>query len=144
MARLEIAVQELQELQKNGRLLLTRPASAVQWVIVVACAFVGFALTYYVAPDVRRPIRSVSAGALAATPAWLLFTLVFSGVLNQFGALLVDPLYGWFTGLIVLLLYLYWSALILLAGAEINRVIEADRTDPGGGIGCGVLVHPAR
>jgi uncharacterized BrkB/YihY/UPF0761 family membrane protein len=47
-------------------------------------------------------------------------------VLNRFGPVLVDPLYGWFTGLIVLLLYLYWSSLILLVGAEINRVIEAN------------------
>ena len=100
--------------------------TAVQWVILVACAFLGFALTYYLAPDVKRPIRSVSPGALGATAAWLLFTLVFSGLLNQFGPLLVDPLYGWFTGLIVLLLYLYWSSLILLVGAEINRVIETN------------------
>jgi uncharacterized BrkB/YihY/UPF0761 family membrane protein len=47
-------------------------------------------------------------------------------VLNQFGTFLVDPLYGWFTGLIVLLLYLYWSSLILLVGAEINRVVDAN------------------
>jgi membrane protein len=100
--------------------------TVVQWIILVACAFLGFALTYHVAPDVRRPIRSVSPGALGATAAWLLFTLVFSGLLNQFGPVLVDPLYGWFTGLIVLLLYLYWSSLILLVGAEINRVIEAN------------------
>jgi membrane protein len=100
--------------------------TAVQWVILVGCAFLAFAVTYHVAPDVKRPIRSVSPGALAATAAWLLFTLAFSGVLNQFGTFLVDPLYGWFTGLIVLLLYLYWSSLVLLVGAEINRVIEAN------------------
>jgi membrane protein len=100
--------------------------TAVQWIILVVCAFLAFALTYYVAPDVKRPIRSVSPGAFAATAAWLLFTLGFSGVLNQFGPVLVDPLYGWFTGLIVLLLYLYWSSLILLVGAEINRVVEAN------------------
>jgi membrane protein len=103
---------------------------AVQWIILVACAFLGFALTYYVAPDVKRPIRSVSPGALGATLAWLLFTLAFAAALNQFGTVLVDPLYGWFTGLIVLLLYLYWSSLILLVGAEVNRVIEANAITP--------------
>jgi membrane protein len=100
--------------------------TAVQWIILGLCAFLGFALTYYVAPDVQRPIRSVSPGALGATAAWLLFTLLFSGLVNQFGSVLVDPLYGWFTGLIVLLLYLYWSSLILLVGAEINRVVETN------------------
>jgi membrane protein len=101
--------------------------NVVQWVILVAFAFLGFGLTYYLAPDVKRPIRSISPGALGATAAWVLFTIVFSGVLNHLGPFLVDPLYGWFTGLIVLLLYLYWSSLILLVGAEINHVIEADR-----------------
>lgn len=100
--------------------------NGVQWVILVGCAFLGFALIYYVAPDVKRPIRSVSPGALGATLAWLLFTLSFSSMLNQFGTFLVDPLYGWFTGVIVLLLYLYWSSLILLVGAEINRVVETN------------------
>ena len=100
--------------------------NVVQWVILVASAFLGFALTYYLAPNVKRPIRSISPGALGATVAWVLFTIGFSGVLNHFGPLLVDPLYGWFTGLIVLLLYLYWSSLILLVGAEVNHVIEAD------------------
>ena len=100
--------------------------NVVQWVILVASAFLGFALTYYLAPDVKRPIRSVSPGALGATVAWVLFTIAFSGVLNHFGPFLVDPLYGWFTGFIVLLLYLYWSSLILLVGAEINHVIESN------------------
>jgi membrane protein len=100
--------------------------NVAQWLILVASAFLGFALTYYLAPDVKRPIRSVSPGALGATAAWVLFTIVFSGVLNRFGTLLIDPLYGWFTGLIVLLLYLYWSSLILLVGAEVNHVIEAN------------------
>lgn len=121
-SRATVAVTEAVHLGASFAAIWT----AVQWVILVACAFLGFALTYYVAPDVKRPIRSVSPGALGATAAWLLFTLAFSGVLNQFGRFLVDPLYGWFTGLIVLLLYLYWSALILLVGAEINRVIEAN------------------
>jgi uncharacterized BrkB/YihY/UPF0761 family membrane protein len=44
--------------------------------------------------------------------------------LNQFAVFLVSPLYGWFTGLIILLMYLYWSSVIILIGAEINRVVE--------------------
>ncbi len=66
----------------------------------------------------------MSPGAVSATVAWLLFTVTFSAILNQFGMFLVDPLYGWFTGLIVLLLYLYWSSIVLLLGAEVKRVIE--------------------
>jgi membrane protein len=86
----------------------------------------AFALIYYFAPNVKRPIRSVSPGAASATLARLVFSVAFSWVMDRFGAILVDPLYGWFTGLIVLLLYLYWSAFILLVGADVNHVIEAE------------------
>ncbi|MCA1647723.1 MAG: YihY/virulence factor BrkB family protein [Chloroflexi bacterium] len=101
--------------------------NTVQWTMLVAFAFFAFALIYYFAPDVQRPVRAVSPGALSATLAWLVFSLAFSWVLNRFGGVLVDPLYGWFTGLIVLLLYLYWSAFILLVGAEVNHVVENTR-----------------
>jgi membrane protein len=101
--------------------------STVQWLMLVVCAFGAFALMYYCGPDVRRPIRAVGPGALAATLAWLVFSVLFSGVLDRFGAFLVDPLYGWFAGIIVLLLYLYWSAFIFLVGAEVNCVVEMHR-----------------
>jgi uncharacterized BrkB/YihY/UPF0761 family membrane protein len=52
--------------------------------------------------------------------------MVFEFVMNRFGEFLVDPLYGWFTGLFGLVLYLYWSAYIFLVGAEVNHAIEAN------------------
>jgi uncharacterized BrkB/YihY/UPF0761 family membrane protein len=84
--------------------------STVQWVMLVVCAFGACALLYYYGPDARRPIRAVAPGALAATLAWLVFSVGFARVLDAFGAFLVDPPYGWFAGMIVLMLYLYWSA----------------------------------
>jgi uncharacterized BrkB/YihY/UPF0761 family membrane protein len=52
--------------------------------------------------------------------------MLFEFVMNSFGQFLVDPLYGWFTGLFGLVLYLYWSAYIFLVGAEVNHAIEAN------------------
>jgi Virulence factor BrkB len=59
-----------------------------------------------------------------ATGSWFVFSFAFAFVLNKFGGCLVDPLYGWFTGVIAVLLYVYWSAYILLLGAEVNHAIE--------------------
>ncbi len=83
------------------------------------------ALVYKVIPCDRRPFRAIVPGAVCATIAWCVFSFGFDFVLNEFGRFLLDPLYGWFTGLFALLMYVYWSAYILLLGAEVNHVIES-------------------
>jgi membrane protein len=96
----------------------------VKWTMLLGSAFVAFAATYAFVPSVRRPIRAIIPGAAFATFASALFSLGFAFVFNVFGGILVDPLYGWFTGVFALLLYLYWASFILLLGAEVNHAIE--------------------
>jgi membrane protein len=96
----------------------------LRWPLLIALAFLAFALIYYWGPDVQQRVPFVSVGAGVSTAAWVIFSIAFSLVLNRFAQFLISPLYGWFTGLIILLMYLYWSSVIILAGAEINRVIE--------------------
>jgi membrane protein len=98
--------------------------SILRWPLLVLLAFLGFGVTYYFAPDVEVRAPFISIGAALATGAWIIFSVGFSLVLNSFAQFLISPLYGWFTGLIVLLMYLYWSSVILLFGVEINRVIK--------------------
>jgi membrane protein len=100
-----------------------------QWLLLLVIALLAFASIYYFAPNVEHRSRFVSLGALVATGSWIIFSLIFSFVLNQFGNRLIDPLYGWFAGVIILLMYMYWSSLILLAGGEINRVIESHASE---------------
>lgn len=99
--------------------------SVVQWPLLLSFALLAFALIYYYAPDVTQRFRLVAPGAITATIAWLVFSVGFSFVLNRFGHFLVNPIYGWFTGLIIFLMYIYWSSVILLAGAEINRTVRS-------------------
>ncbi len=100
----------------------------LRWPLMIVLTFLGFALIYYWAPDIEQRVRFASIGAAAATAAWLIFSAAFALVLNNFAQFLISPLYGWFTGLIILLMYLYWSSAILLAGAEINRAIDDARS----------------
>ncbi|MBV9172463.1 MAG: YihY/virulence factor BrkB family protein [Chloroflexi bacterium] len=88
-------------------------------------AFVFCATVYRLVPCDRRAFRAIVPGAVCAAACWFVFSLVFEFVMNRFGQFLVDPLYGWFTGLFGLVLYLYWSAYIFLVGAEVNHAIEA-------------------
>jgi membrane protein len=94
----------------------------VQWPIVACIVFFAFALIYYVAPDVEQRWRWISPGSVLAFAFWLLFSLLISLYLDTFGS--YDKTYGALVGVIVLTFYIYYSALILLIGAEVNQVIE--------------------
>jgi membrane protein len=102
-------------------------ASGPIWAVVMLLgAFVFCASVYRLVPSDRRAFRATVPGAACAAATWFAFSMVFDFVMNRFGQFLVDPLYGWFTGLFGLVLYLYWSAYIFLVGAEVNHAIEAN------------------
>jgi membrane protein len=104
--------------------MLTQVLSSALVPILLLGGFVLSAMVYGAVPCDRRPFRAIAPGALCAALMWCAFTFGFDFVLNEFGAFLLDPLYGWFTGLFALLIYVYWTAYILLLGAELNHVIE--------------------
>lgn len=107
--------------------------SVMEWVALMACAFVAFAATYAFVPQVKRPVRAIVPGAAFATLAIAVFSVGFAWVINVFGPVLVDPLYGWFTGVFALLLYLYWASIILLLGGEVNNALETYGSDTAAG-----------
>src|SRR5215218_6102200 len=80
----------------------------------------AFALVYYYAPDVEQRFRWISPGSIVAVVAWLLFSLAFS-LYVEFGSF---DAYGSIAGIIILMLYIYYSAFIMLVGAELNQVVE--------------------
>ncbi|MCW2956555.1 MAG: ribonuclease, partial [Thermoleophilia bacterium] len=53
---------------------------------------------------------------------WLLFSLAFSFYVNNFGS--YNKTYGTLAGVIILMLYTYYTSFIFLFGAEANQVIE--------------------
>ncbi len=96
--------------------------SIVQWPIVACIVLFAFALIYYFAPDVEQRWRWISPGSVLAFAFWLLFSLLLSFYLDTFGS--YDKTYGALAGVIILTFYIYYSAVILLIGAEVNQVIE--------------------
>lgn len=53
---------------------------------------------------------------------WIVFSVLFSLYINNFGS--YNATYGSLAGVAIFLFYIYWSALIMLIGAEMNQVIE--------------------
>jgi membrane protein len=94
--------------------------NVVQWPVLLFLVVLAFALVYYYAPDVEQRFRWISPGSIVAVVAWLLFSLAFS-LYVEFGSF---DAYGSIAGIIILMLYIYYSSFIMLIGAELNQVIE--------------------
>ena len=108
---------------------VTNTGPLVEWLwrigrypVLFAFVLLAFALIYYVAPSAEQKWRWVSPGSIFAGVMWLAFSMAFSVYVNNFGS--YDKTYGTVGGVIVLMLYLYYSSFIVLLGAEMNQVIE--------------------
>jgi membrane protein len=98
--------------------------SILQWPVVTCVVLFAFALIYYFAPAAKQRFRWISPGSIIAFVFWLIFSLLFSLYASTFGGNSYNETYGSLAGVIVLMLYVYYSALIMLVGAEMNQVIE--------------------
>lgn len=94
----------------------------VQWPVLALVVLLTFALIYYFAPAAKQKFRWISPGAFLAFGFWLGFSLLFSLYVSNSGS--YSATYGSLAGVIIFMLYVYYSAFIMLLGAEMNQVIE--------------------
>jgi membrane protein len=81
-----------------------------------------WAVAYYVLPDVEQRFRFITPGSVGGVLLWVLASWGFSQYVVNFGS--YDKTYGSIAGIIVLLLWIWLSALVMLVGAEVNALIE--------------------
>ncbi len=81
-----------------------------------------WAVAYYVLPDVKQRFRFITPGSVMGVLLWVLASWGFSVYVRNFGS--YDKTYGSIAGIIVLLFWMWISALVLLVGAEANALIE--------------------
>ncbi len=81
-----------------------------------------WAVLYYVLPDVKQRFRFITLGSVVGVIIWVLASWGFSVYVANFGSYNVN--YGAIGGVIVLLLWMWISAQVILLGAEINAIIE--------------------
>jgi membrane protein len=96
--------------------------SILQWPVVAMVVLFAFALIYYFAPAAKQRFRWISPGSILAFVFWLIFSLLFSLYASIAGS--YNETYGSLAGVIILMLYVYYSAMIMLVGAEMNQVVE--------------------
>lgn len=77
-----------------------------------------FTALYLYTPNKRLRLKEAVPGAFFATGGWIIVSFVFSLYVRFFGN--ITTTYGSLGGIILLLLWLYWSSVILLLGGELN------------------------
>ncbi|WP_223642943.1 YihY/virulence factor BrkB family protein [Planococcus sp. 4-30] len=99
--------------------------NSIRFTIPGIITFVACAIIYWLAPNVKMSILSVLGGAAFAASGWLLTSYLFSLYVSNFGNF--SATYGSIGGVIILMLWLYISAMLLIVGGQINAVMKERR-----------------
>lgn len=103
----------------------------IRWPILAVIAFASISTIYFVVPH-RKPggpwrrARRMMPGAIAATLIWLPGCSLFSFYVTKIAV--YDATYGSLGGPVIFLLWLWFTALVVLVGAEINASWSGLRT----------------
>lgn len=98
------------------------------WLASALAVSLVVGLIYHLAPN--RPDaewRWVSAGSLIATTVWVIASMAFGYYVKNFAN--YNALYGALGAIIIFMMWLYVSAYILIAGAELNQVLDCTTAD---------------
>lgn len=99
--------------------------SSIRFIIPMIITFIACTIIYWLAPNVKMNILSVLAGAAFAAIGWLVTSYLFSIYISNFGNF--SATYGSIGGVIILMLWLYISAMVLIIGGQINAVMKERR-----------------
>lgn len=112
----------------------------VQWVIILTVLLVIFELLYNVLPA-RKPFKWswITPGAVVGIILWILLSNGLKTYLQYYNS--YDRIYGSIGAVIILMLWLYLTALVILIGGMINAIFrelkqkkrsESDKSDTDG------------
>lgn len=93
-----------------------------RWIAVVFMFLFGISILYYYAPAKKQRFRFISAGSILATFLVMIVSIIFKFWFNHF--VKFNVLFGSIGSLMVILLWIYFIAIILLIGFELNASIQ--------------------
>jgi membrane protein len=97
------------------------------YAFAILLLLIAMAFLYWAAPNAHLPFRWITPGAVLFTVVWLVATLGFGFYVSHFGS--YNATYGALGGVVILMIWFYITAYIMLAGAELNALI-AQQTSP--------------
>lgn len=95
---------------------------AGKWIISSALLFFAFSFLYYLAPAAQSRFRFISAGSTLSTVLTILASVGFNYYVNSISR--YNTLYGSIGTLIIVMVWIYFNAMIILIGFELNVSIQ--------------------
>lgn len=100
--------------------------TVVRWFVALLSLTVLIALFYNLGPNRKSPAwQWVSPGGVFATIGWVIASLGFRAYVSYSGS--YARTYGSLAGVVVLVLWMYSSALVILIGAQLNAELERQK-----------------
>jgi membrane protein len=84
--------------------------------------FFVFLIMYYVVPNRKLKLTKVIPGTIFSTAFWIVLSQIFSNYMSVFSGN-YSKTYGSIGGIILVLIWMYWSSVIILIGGEINAAL---------------------
>ncbi|WP_203363345.1 YihY/virulence factor BrkB family protein [Bacillus sp. REN10] len=95
--------------------------TVVKWILGTLFLFFFFILFYKILPNDKQPLRCVLPGALFAAISWQAASVLFGEYASSVN---YTRIYGQLSGIIILILWFYLSAVVLLLGGLMNAEYE--------------------
>jgi membrane protein len=96
---------------------------SLRWVVIIPLFYFTIAFIYKHAPAIKEKWGLISPGTTLATILMILLTFIFSIWVNKFGT--YNKVYGSIGTIMILMIVIYFNALILLIGFELNISIHS-------------------
>jgi membrane protein len=96
--------------------------NAVRYIVALGLLFTVVSMIYYFGPCIKQKYQAITPGAVFTVVVWILGGVGFAIYVTKFGNF--NATYGALGGAIILLLFFYINAVVLLIGAEVNSVID--------------------
>jgi len=101
--------------------------NVIRYIVAIALLMIIVAIIYYFGPCIKRKWQSITPGAIFTVAVWLILGFAFAFYVTHFGNF--NATYGALGGAIILLLFFYINAVVLVIGAEINSIIDFETLD---------------
>jgi membrane protein len=97
-----------------------------QWPVLIVGLLLAFAIVLYLGPNLEQPRWSfLTPGSAIAVVIWLLASGGFAFYVSSFGS--YNKAWGSLAAVVIMLTWLWLSALALLFGAEVNAELQRSR-----------------
>ncbi len=92
-----------------------------KWIIIITMLFFGISLLFHLGPSEKRRFQLFTPGSIFTTIFIVITSIGFNYYVSHFSE--YNKIYGSLGTLIIILLWIYFNAIILLTGFELNASI---------------------